>query len=142
MAPETTINLHATSVAFGTSAIVLMGAAGTGKSTLALHLIELGAALISDDMTRVTLADGTPFAHAPQNMAGVIEARGIGLLKLPYTAKAPVRLAVDLDKIEPNRLPERRVITLLGVQIDALYKIDEPHFAFALKTMVLGGRYA
>ncbi len=142
MGDKSELNLHATCVAFDAKAIVITGRSGSGKSSLALQLISLGAVLVSDDQTRITRVDGMVVAHAPCRLAGVIEARGIGLLQVPYQQDALVQLVVDLDGDAPSRLPERREINLLGNMIDTIYKVDGPHFPMALKALVLGGQYS
>lgn len=106
--------LHASAVSVAGRGCLIVGAAGSGKSTLALEMIALGAELIADDRTEVTHdADGL-IASAPQTIAGMIEARGAGILSLPHVA-APVRLIVDLDRGTASRLPPPRFRHLLGV---------------------------
>ncbi len=136
------VALHATCVAFGTHGVLMKGQSGTGKSALALQLIGLGATLVSDDLTRLTLHDGMPVAHAPPRLAGIIEARKIGLLRLPFQAQCVVRLCVDMDQEEQERLPHRRVTDLLGVKVLTIYKVSEAYFAAAVVALVKGERYA
>lgn len=135
------LNLHATCVAFGAKGIVITGRSNSGKSSLALQLISIGAVLVSDDRTRITLVDGVSVAHAPYHLAGVIEARGIGLLQVPYQQDALVQLLVNLDCNAAQRLPEHHETNLLGNMIDTIYKVGEPYFPMALKALILGGRY-
>ncbi len=136
------IRLHATSVAFGTSAVVIQGKSGTGKSALALELIGLGATLISDDLSLIKLQDGVLVAHAPERMAGVIEARSVGLLKVPYQNSALLTLLVDMDREEEERLPHAHVTSLLEVDVKTIYRVNASYFPFAVKALVTGGRYA
>jgi serine kinase of HPr protein (carbohydrate metabolism regulator) len=110
--------IHGTSVALGRAGVLLRGPSGAGKSDLALRLIDQGAELVSDDQTALALRAGEVVMRAPPAIAGVIEARGVGLLRLPRRAEAALRLVVDLvsaDSIE--RLPERRACDILGVSI-------------------------
>ena len=140
--PENETNLHATCVAFGARGVVLTGKSGSGKSALALGLIALGAVLVADDRTRLSLKDGAVFAHAPERLAGVIEARHVGLLKVPYQPRAAVRLIVDMDIEEPDRLPHNHVSALLGIETPTIYKVSGPHFPAAILLLIQGGRYA
>lgn len=139
---DTSTNLHATCVAFGARALLITGKSGTGKSALGLQLIALGATLISDDLTQITLVEGAPVAHAPKRLAGIIEARKVGLLRVPFQKSACVHLWVNLDKIEQDRLPHHHVTHLLGVDIPTIYKVNETYFAAALAQLAEGGRTA
>ncbi|MFZ2995279.1 HPr kinase/phosphorylase [Sphingobium sp.] len=96
--------LHATSVAIDGRAILLCGPSGTGKSDLALRLIDRGATLVSDDYTLVQRLDGQLVAAAPATIAGMIEVRGIGLVPMPHAPQTPVALLVDLFDVV-DRMP-------------------------------------
>ncbi len=133
--------LHATCVAFQGHGVVIAGASGAGKSDLALRLIALGADLVSDDRTRITRVDGALQAHAPAVMAGVIEARGVGLLRAPGVAQARVRLLVDLDRGECERLPHDHVTCLLGIDVETIYRVETPGFPAAIMLLVSRGRH-
>lgn len=107
--------LHASAVALGGRAAVLRGPSGAGKSDLALRLIDAGAELVADDVTRITREDGRPVARPDPRLAGLIEARGLGILRLPYRGAAPVALVVDLAPRETiERLPEPASCDLAG----------------------------
>lgn len=108
--------LHATTVAIDGLAVVIEGASGTGKSDLALRLIDRGAKLVSDDRSLLVRTGDTLIARAPERMAGRIEVRGVGIATVPYVAEAPVALLVRLDPEAP-RLPERRQRTIAGTSV-------------------------
>lgn len=110
---ENETRVHATLVAVprpdGTKpGVLLFGSPGAGKSEVALQLIEAGAALVADDQVELTLGDGGLWGSPPAKIAGLIEARGIGLLRLPFEPRARVTLAVELLTGEPERMPVRR----------------------------------
>ena len=108
--------LHATTVAIDGMAVMIEGASGSGKSDLALRLIDRGAILVSDDQTLVVRAGATLLARAPTTIAGRIEVRGIGILAMPYVEDVPVALLVRVDgAIE--RMPDRRVRKIAGVDV-------------------------
>jgi HPr kinase/phosphorylase len=135
--------LHAGCVAAGPEAgLLILGRAGAGKSSLALLMLAWGARLVADDRTLLTARDGALFAAGPPAIAGLIEARGVGLLRAEPLAQARLRLAVDLDTAEPDRLPPRRRIAFCGCEIDLVRGPPTPHLAAALVQYLRGGRAA
>jgi hypothetical protein len=101
------VNIHATCVRIGRSGVLLLGKSGAGKSDLALRLIGRGAVLVSDDRCDLTVRRGRLFAGAPRQIAGLLEVRGVGVVKLNHAADAVIALVVDLSA-PIARLPERR----------------------------------
>lgn len=124
--------IHATSVSLAGRALLILGRSGAGKSGLALDLIALGSALISDDRTELRLIGDRIYAHPVASIAGRIEARGLGILRLPAAPPAPIKAVVDLDVLETERLPTFRTRRLLDVDLPLLHKVDSPSFAAAL----------
>ena len=115
--PETLL-IHATTVAIGGRAVLLRGPSGSGKSDLALRLIDAGARLVADDRSELRRDGDTVLARAPATIAGLIEARGIGIVRVDSLAEAPLSLIADLvapDAVE--RLPEPRSETILGISV-------------------------
>jgi HPr kinase/phosphorylase len=112
--------IHASCVAIDASAILLAGPAG--KSDLALRLVHEGAELIADDQTLLGRDGERLVASAPASIAGLIEVRHVGLLRLPHAASAPVALYVELAPMEEilERLPEPDFITLAETRIRRL----------------------
>lgn len=131
--------MHATCVAWGDRAVLIKGAAGTGKSALGLTLLAYGCQLVADDHVRLTQQDGVVLAHCPDTISGLIEARGLGILQAEVRPQAKVVLVVDLDQSETERLPKRRFFTVLGCNLPLIYRVDAPQFAPAiLQTLKLG----
>lgn len=107
------VNIHASCVvlsdagkAFGApedAGVLLLGESGRGKSDLALRLIERGARLVADDRTEIFVESGALFARAPATIAGLLEARGVGIVTLPFAAQARIALAVEM--IETGYVP-------------------------------------
>ena len=94
--------LHASAAARDGAGVIILGASGAGKSDLVLRLLDRGFVLIADD--QVLVQDGV--ASAPAALAGMLEVRGLGLLRLPHVA-APLVLAVQLGLGERLPLPAR-----------------------------------
>lgn len=117
------MQLHASCVAVEGRGLLIRGASGAGKSRLALDLIALGASLVADDVVLVSRQGGVLLANAAPQTAGLIEAQGLGLLRLPTIDNAPLVATIDLDTPDRERLPRRRDVTLLGV---ALYAMPRP----------------
>lgn len=95
--------LHrATAVAIGDRAILIEGPPGSGKSSLALALIDRGAVLIGDDGVSLTTRGDRLIAHPPPNIAGLLEVRNLGLLTFPVADEVPVALVLRLDPAAPR----------------------------------------
>lgn len=85
------------------AAVLVTGEPGSGKSDLVLRLLDRGFELVADD--RVDIAEG--YASAPASLAGLLEVRGLGILRLPYLTRARLALLVRLAPAT-IRLPEPR----------------------------------
>jgi HPr kinase/phosphorylase len=110
--------VHATAIAIDGGAILLRGPPGAGKSDLALRLIDGGARLVADDQAELRRDGSRVWVSAPAAIAGLIEVRGIGILRLDALAEAPLVMCVDLvPAAEIERLPQLRFAELLGLTI-------------------------
>jgi len=108
--------LHASCVAIGEQAVLIAGRSGTGKSDLALRLIDRGAVLVSDDYTEVRRRDRTLYATPPARIAGKIEVRGVGIVDMTHRPEAEIALLIDLEA-EVKRMPEPQTRRLAGVDV-------------------------
>ena len=112
--------VHASSVAIDGRAVLIGGRSGSGKSDLAMRLIDRGGVLIADDYTFVRRVSGRALASAPPTIAGMIELRGVGLVELETASDVPIGLFVDLDQ-SPERLPQPGDARMLaGVSVPTL----------------------
>jgi len=124
--------IHGTAVAVEGAGLLITGASGAGKSSLAVQLIALGAGLIADDQVALSKSAEKVILSKPSGLPAAIEARGIGLLGAPMLSSAPLRAVVDLDVTEEARLPAPRHRDIVGVQIKVIAHAPSPHFPAAL----------
>ena len=134
--------VHASCVAVEGRGLLILGRSGSGKSALALALMALGADLVADDRVILTPGPQGPVASAPAALCGLIEARGLGILRAVPVPSAVVAAVVDLDQQEAERLPPTRTITLAGTDIPLFHGQAMPYFPAALMQYLKGGRAA
>lgn len=116
-------NVHASSVALNGRAVLITGASGSGKSDLALRLIDRGFVLVSDDQTLIRREGERLTAAAPASIKGKLEIRGMGIVEMETVSDVPLALIVELTS-EIQRLPDdNRQRPLLGVSVP-LVSID------------------
>ena len=109
--------VHASTVAIDGRAVLITGTSGSGKSDLALRLLDRGFALVSDDQTVVRRDGDRLIASAPPQIAGKLEIRGIGIMDMETQSDVPVALLVELTS-DIERLPENnRERPVLGVAL-------------------------
>ena len=108
--------VHASAVLVGARAVLIRGASGAGKSRLALELIDAArsgllrwARLVGDDRVELKAAGGRLIVRPAPALAGLIEVRGAGVLRLAHETRAVVGLVVDLGAPDAERLPEKAV---------------------------------
>jgi HPr kinase/phosphorylase len=133
-------NLHGSAVVTGGRGLVIIGGSGTGKSALALALVGRGAALVADDRIELERRGMALIARAPAALSGMIEVRGLGILRLPAAPEAVVTLAVDLDRKPAARMPQPVTITWLGVEVELISGWNLPNLDAALMVFVQNGR--
>ena len=134
--------LHATCVAIAKRGLLILGPSGSGKSSLGLALMALGAKLVADDRTTLINKAGKLVAKCPPPIRGLIEAYGMGLLRAETEPSATIALVVDLGQHESQRLPPFRHTFLCGVDCDLVLGQNGPHFPSFLLAYMMGGRQA
>lgn len=119
--------VHASAVLIGARAVLIRGPSGSGKSRLAWELIEAArdgavvfARLVGDDRVHLQAAGGRLLVQPNEALAGLIELRGVGILRRDHEPCAVVGLVVDLAAADAERLPERREIVVEGIPIPRL----------------------
>ncbi len=118
---------HASAVLVGARAVLIRGPSGTGKSRLALELIEAGQAgrlrfvrLVGDDRVYLESCNRRLLVRPAPGLAGLLEVRGAGIFRVEYEPCAVVGLVVDLAAADAERLPDRPKIELEGVTLPRL----------------------
>lgn len=99
-----------------------------------------GATLVSDDATEVLQIDGSLIGRCPQAISGLIEARGVGVLRAKHLPEVNLNLIIDLDEVESDRLPLLHWKKIHGVRLPCLYKTEAEHFPAAVLQFLKGGR--
>jgi HPr kinase/phosphorylase len=133
---------HATCVVAHGKGVLIVGASGSGKSSLALAMMGLGAKLIADDQVILCLSQNNIVASAPTAIKGLIEARGLGLLRAKTEPDARIKLVIDLDQTEHERLPPVRKTKVLDQTVPLLFGVDTLHFPAAVMQYLADGRQA
>ncbi len=118
------LNVHATGLVLGKHGLLLRGPSGSGKSLLALSLLDEWEArgqpgkLVSDDRVELAVEAGQLVMYPPRQIEGLIELRGRGLVARPFAARARLHLVVDfVDRLERMLEEEELVTELLGVPV-------------------------
>lgn len=135
-------NLHASCVASDGRAVLISGPSGSGKSDLALRLLDRGFTLVSDDRTIVRKNGGRLLATPPETIKGKLEIRGLGIIDMDYVSDVPVALVVEL-RSDIQRLPDdSQTRLILGtdvplISVDAMTASAPSKVAIALDRLGL-----
>lgn len=99
-------------------AVLVRGPSASGKSDLALRLINEGGVLVSDDQVELSVRNHQLLANAPEKIKGKLEIRGVGIQEYATAENAPIKLIIDLLlENDPARLPEKESETIMGIDI-------------------------
>lgn len=125
--------IHATCVAIEDEGILIIGPSGSGKSDLALRLIDRGAVLVSDDHCIIeSTGAGSLSASPPETLAGKIEVRGIGIVPMEFSPRITLVLVVTLEN-DPPRMPDEGDSIEIGGQALPRLRIDARQASAPLK---------
>jgi len=126
---DTPASIHASAVLVGSRAALIRGASGSGKSRLALDLVDAAqsgrlpfARLVADDRALIEAVSDRLLVRPAPGLEGLTEIRGLGIRRLPFEPVAVVGLVIDLAAADAERLPEQQNTwtTLAGVRLPRL----------------------
>ncbi len=124
MSTDGALQIHATCVALDGAGILIRGPSGSGKSDLALRLLDRGAKLVADDRVDLAARDGHLAASPPESLSGLLEVRGMAIVRLEYLPDVPITIVVDLtDRQVIARLPAPETVNISGIGLP-LFQID------------------
>lgn len=134
-----TVLLHASCVSVNGNGVLICGAAGSGKSSLALNLIALGAELVTDDQTLIRRENKNLIARCPETISHLIEARGLGILTPPTRSDVALTLVVDLETVQSQRVPPPEAYELFGITLPLFRRAPLDAFPAALYILARDG---
>jgi serine kinase of HPr protein (carbohydrate metabolism regulator) len=123
-------NEHCSVVQIDGSGVMITGRSGSGKTSLALGLLEAFSAsgksahFICDDQALLEERDGVLIAHAPKALAGRLELRGYGIIEMAYEPSCKIVLVANL--VEPDQIERMPVPKQVSVQGISIREIDVP----------------
>ena len=111
---------HSTAVVLDNNGVLIIGESGSGKSDLALRLIDGGATLISDDITICKKRTDEIYLSSPIETKGLLEVREVGIITVPFVDGIRLKMVVRLIEKNSNRYPNKNFTRVLGVKIPLL----------------------
>ena len=109
--------IHSTSVVIDDNGVLILGDSGSGKSDLALRLIDNGATLISDDISICRKNSNDIYLYCPPEIKGLLEVREVGIITVPFVERIRLRLVVNLKSNNNERFPKDSCFRILGIKI-------------------------
>ena len=109
--------IHSSSIVIDDNGVLILGDSGSGKSDLALRLIDNGATLISDDISICRKNSNNIYLYCPPEIRGLLEVREIGIITVPFVERIKLRLVVNLKSNNNERFPKDSSFRILGINI-------------------------
>ena len=129
--------MHATCVDINGSGVLIVGHSGSGKSSLAINLLALGAKLVADDQCEIVNNNNNRFCVSkPASLPKSIEIRGIGLVSVPMIVETSLDWVVDMDEAETERMPNLRFTEIDGYRVPTVFGKDMDELASRIYVLV------
>ena len=112
--------MHSSSVVIDDNGVLILGDSGSGKSDLALRLIDNGATLISDDISICRKNLNNIYLYCPPEIKGLLEVREIGIVTVPFVERIKLRLVVNLNSNNNERFPKDTSFRIMGIKIPTI----------------------
>ena len=113
--------MHATCVDINGSGVLIVGHSGSGKSSLAINLLALGAKLVADDQCELVKKNNRFRISKPASLPNSIEIRGIGLVSVPMVVETSLDWVVNMDEVETERMPNLRFTEIDGYRVPTVF---------------------
>ena len=113
--------LHATCVDVEGAGILIVGRSGSGKSSLAVSLLALGASLVADDQCELMFQNNGFLITKPPSLPSNIEIRGIGLISVPVITDTSLCWVVNMDETEKERMPNPKFTEINGYKVPTIF---------------------
>ena len=115
------MKVHGTSVSIDGDGVLFRGPPGSGKSDLALRMINFGAQLVSDDQVCLTRRNDNIFMSSPPTIRNSLEVRGIGIVNTIVQKEAPLILILNmLPNNVTSRMPVWQLCTFFDIKVPAV----------------------
>lgn len=118
---------HASCVDFNGKGLLILGAPSSGKSSLAIACMSIGATLVGDDYIKINIKNNTILASSPPNIMGKIEVSRVGIFNCDFKKNTVINLAINMSEFEDSRLPMRRYINLDECRVPLIYGGNIPN---------------
>lgn len=113
-------SVHGTAISINNNGVLIKGPSGSGKSDLAIRLIDRGATLVSDDQVIISRREGSITLNPPTNIAGKIELYSVGIFDVPFTNDIPLAMIVQLHPNSERYPLDRPTVSLLDLDIPTI----------------------
>ena len=128
--------MHATCVDINGSGVLIVGRSGSGKSSLAINLLALGAKLVAYDHCELVKKNNRFFISKPASLPNSIEIRGIGLVSVPMVVETSLDWVVNMDEAETERMPNLRFTEIDGYRVPTVFGKDMDELASRIYVLV------